>query len=127
MAGLPLNNFRTITRLANLETDPPGDLIAYKAPLGFKSVFLLAQVTNIGSENQNVSFKFLESKFLNTVNDGPNLSKVVEIVSNFEIPPNDTLNLLTGKLVLETMDSIIITGTSNTDLKFIASVLETSA
>lgn len=111
MAGLPLNNFKTITAVVPLTPQ-----VVYTTPLGFKSVFLLAQVTNIGTTNQNVSFLYQR----------PGLDPT-EIVSNFTIPPDDTLNLLTGKLVLETNDSIKIVGSSDTDLKFIASILETSA
>ena len=114
MAGLPLNNFKTITSVVNTV-----EQTVYTAPLGFKSVFLLAQITNTGDNNEQVSFKFGR--------DGIE----TEIVSNFTIPPNDTLNLLTGKLVLETDDYIKVVGTDNNlnpnDLQFIASILETSA
>lgn len=110
MAGLPLNNFRTITAIVNTV-----EQTVYTAPLGFKSVFLLAQVTNVGLTNENVSFLF-----------GRNGIET-EVVSDFEIPPSDTLNLLTGKLVLETNDYIKVVGSSPNNLKFIASILETSA
>ncbi len=111
MAGLPLNNFKTITAVVPLTSE-----VVYTTPLGFKAVFLLAQVTNVGGSNQSVSFLYKR----------PGLDPI-QIVSNFTIPPDDTLNLLTGKLVLETNDSIQIVGSSDTDLKFIASILETSA
>ena len=44
---------------------------------------------------------------------------------SFPIPGNDTANVLSGKLVLETGDTISVSGSSNTDLKFIVSILET--
>lgn len=110
MASLPLNNFKTITSVVSTTKQT-----SYTCPLGFKSVFLMAQVTNIGSENQSVTF-------IHTREDIE-----TEIVYNYVIPPSDTLNLLTGKLVLETNDSIKIVGSSSTDLKFLASILETSA
>jgi len=110
MAGLPLNNFKTITAVVDTI-----EQTVYTAPLGFKSVFLLAQITNTGAGNQSVSFKYGR--------DGIE----TDIVSNFVIPPNDTLNLLTGKLVLETDDYIKVVGSVGTDLQFIASILETSA
>ena len=75
----------------------------------------MGQVTNIGTVEHNVTF--LHSRGTTDT----------EIVYEFSIPPNDTLNLLTGKLVLETGDSIKIIGSSSTDLKFLASILETSA
>jgi hypothetical protein len=110
MASLPLNNFRTITSVVSniLQT-------SYTCPIGFKAVFLMGQVTNIGLTNHTVTFIHTRG-----ITD-------TEIVFDFTIPPKDTLNLLTGKLVLETNDSIKIVGSSTTDLKFLASILETSA
>lgn len=110
MASLPLNNFRTITAIVGTTIATP-----YTCPIGFKSVFLMGQVTNIGNAEHRVTFIHTRG----TIN--------TEIVYNYFIPPSDTLNLLTGKLVLETNDSIKIIGTSSTDLKFLASILETSA
>jgi hypothetical protein len=110
MASLPLNNFRTITSIVSTEGISP-----YTCPLGFKAVFLMGQVTNVGSQNQSVTFIHTRG------------GTDTEIVYNYVVPSNDTLNLLTGKLVLETSDSIKIIGSSSTDLKFLASILETSA
>jgi len=110
MAALPLNNFRTITSVVTTTTETP-----YTCPLGFKAVFLMGQVTNIGTQSRTVTF--IHSRGLIDT----------EIVYQYIIPPKDTLNLLTGKLVLETNDSIKIVGSSSSDLKFLASILETSA
>lgn len=112
MAGLPLNNFKTITSDVTSV-----DQTVYQAPLGFKSVFLLAQITNTGVTPYEVTFKFGRG------------AVTTDIVSAFTIPANDTLNLLTGKLVLETGDFVQVSGsdTGGTNLKFIASILETSA
>lgn len=111
MAGLPLNNFITITKVVSTTSQ-----LLYTAPLGFKSVFLLAQVTNTSAAaTRNVTFIFGRG------------GNEIEIVSDSPIPKKDTLNLLTGKLVLETNDYIKIIGSANNDLKFIASILETSA
>ena len=110
MASLPLNNFRTITAIVGTTIATP-----YTCPIGFKAVFLMGQVTNTDAVEHSVTF--LHSRGTTDT----------EIVDNYFIPPNDTLNLLTGKLVLETGDSIKIIGSSSTDLKFLASILETSA
>jgi hypothetical protein len=111
MAGLPLNNFKTVTFDVTASLDE-----VYEAPLGFKSVFLLAQITNTGGNPYNVTFQFGRGGIF------------TDIVSSFTIPSNDTLNLLTGKLVLETGDVIRVSGTApGAELKFIASILETSA
>jgi hypothetical protein len=110
MAALPLNVFKTITAVVTTNPETP-----YTCPLGFRAVFLMGQVTNIGSENHSVTFTHTRGE------------TDTEIVYNYIIPPNDTLNLLTGKLVLETSDSVKISGSSSEDLKFLASILETSA
>jgi hypothetical protein len=114
MASLPLNNFRTITAIVSTQVETP-----YTCPIGFKAVFLMGQVTNIGTVEHDVTFLHSRGSGGTAVD--------TEIVYEFFIPPNDTLNLLTGKLVLETGDSIKITGSSSSDLKFLASILETSA
>ena len=49
-----------------------------------------------------------------------------EVVKDLAIPPNDTAVLVPGKLVVETGDSLTLVGSTATDLKFIASILETS-
>jgi len=108
--ALPLNNFRTITNVVDTNLQQ-----IYTCPIGFKAVFLMGQVTNIGNANHTVTFIH---------SDG---TTDTEIVYNYTIPPNDTLNLLTGKLVLEASHSVKIIGDSATDLKFLASILETSA
>ncbi len=42
------------------------------------------------------------------------------------IPANDTANLLPGKLVVETGDTLTIVGSNAIDLKYLSSILETS-
>lgn len=110
MAALPLNNFKTIVSVVSTQ-----ETIVYTCPLGFKAVFLMAQVTNVGAQNYSVTFIHTRGEI------------DTEIVYDYPIPPKDTLNLLTGKLVLETNESIKITGSNASNLKFLASILETSA
>ena len=49
-----------------------------------------------------------------------------EIIKDLAIPTSDTANLLSGKLVVESGDSLTIVGSNASDLKFLASILETS-
>jgi hypothetical protein len=114
VAAAAVNNFRTVTKVVGITTEA-----IYEAPVGFVGVFLLAQCSNVGSTTQNISF------FHNRNVSGVG-TVTTEIVKNFYIPGNDTVNLLPGKLVLETGDYISIVGSSSTDLKFITSILETS-
>ena len=47
------------------------------------------------------------------------------LLKDYTILPNDTANVLAGKLVLETSDTISISGSSADKLKFVTSILET--
>jgi hypothetical protein len=113
VAQAAVNNFRTVTKVVGLTTD-----LIYEAPIGFVGVILLAQCSNIGGGVENIS-----------VYHNRNVSGVgtvsTEVLKNFSIPANDTANLLPGKLVLETGDYLTISGSSNNNLKFIGSILET--
>jgi hypothetical protein len=114
VAAAAVNTFKTVTKVVGLTT-----VSIYEAPVGFVGVFLLAQCSNVGSSTQNISFYHNRNvSGFGTV--------TTEIVRNFEIPANDTVNLLPGKLVLETGDFITISGSTSTDLKFLTSILETS-
>jgi hypothetical protein len=114
VAAAAVNTFKTVTKVVGVSTQS-----IYDAPVGFVAVFLLAQCSNVGSSTQNISFYHNRNvSGIGTV--------TTEIVKNFQIPANDTVNLLPGKLVLETGDYITISGSSSSDLKFLTSILETS-
>lgn len=106
--ALALNVFQTIT--AVVSTSPTE---IYTAPVGYTGVVLLAQVTNIGSSSYDVTFVHRRS------------STDTEILKQYPISANDTANLLSGKLVLESGDKLVLSGSNATNLKFIASILET--
>lgn len=105
---LPLNVYQTITQVVGLNT-----VGIYTAPVGYSGIILLAQAANIGSDTHTVSFSHKRS------------SVTTEIVKDLPIPANDSTNLLFGKLILETGDSIQIRSDSATNIKFIGSILET--
>ena len=106
MAGIPSNRFKTVVSVVSM-TDAP----IYTAPPGVTTIVLMAQV-----DPQAVTFKHFQFS----------TSTYTEIVSNFPAPVNDSVLLLNGKLVLESGDRMIISGTSGTDIKFLASILETA-
>lgn len=110
MAAVAVNNFRTITH--SLTTGAP--TVIYTAPTGYTSVFLLIQVTNVAITTQTLSF-YHQRQTTNT-----------ELLLNYPIVSGDSLDLLPGKLVLQTGDKIAISGSANGVLKLVASVLETS-
>lgn len=110
--ALALNVFRTITTVAT--TNSVG---IYTAPVGYSGIVLLAQAANIGSDTHTVSFSHKRSV--------AGIAVTTELVKDLPIPANDSTNLLFGKLILETGDSIQIRSDSATNVKFIASILET--
>lgn len=110
--ALPLNVFKTVTKIAT--TNPVG---IYTAPIGYTGVVLLAQATNIGNNTQTVSFSHQRTAI--------GVAVTTEILKNFPISSSDTANLLSGKLVLESGDTLVLSATSGTDVKFIGSILET--
>jgi hypothetical protein len=110
--ALALNVFKTITNV--VPTSPVG---IYTAPVGYTGVVLLAQVANIGSTSQDITFSHQRS------NAG--IAVTTRLAKNFPIEGNDTTNLLSGKLVLESGDVLVISGSNGTNLEFVASILET--
>jgi hypothetical protein len=49
-----------------------------------------------------------------------------ELVKGFEIPPNDAMSVIAGKLVLESGDSMRVQASANDSLKITLSVLESA-
>ena len=113
IANAAVNNFRTVTKVVGVATD-----LVYEAPVGFVGVVLLAQVANIDSTEH--SFSFYHNRDVAGIG-----TVTTELLKNFELPPNDTANVLAGKLVLETGDTISVSGSVADKLKFVLSILET--
>ena len=110
--ALALNTFKTVTKIAT--TSPVG---IYTAPTGYTGVVLLAQTANIGNNTQTVSFSHQRTI--------AGIAVTTEILKNFPISTSDTANLLAGKLVLESGDSLVLSASNGTDIKFLGSILET--
>jgi hypothetical protein len=110
--ALALNVFKTITKIASTNT-----IGIYTAPIGYTGVVLLAQTANVGNNTQTVSFSHQR-----TVSG---IAVTTEILKDFPISSSDTANLLSGKLVLESGDVLLLSASSGTDIKFLGSVLET--
>ena len=106
--ALPLNVFKTVTYVAPLS--PVG---IYTAPVGYSGVVLLAQVANIDNVTHAVSFSHKRA------------TTTTEIVKDHSIQGNDTTSLLSGRLILESGDSLHLSGSNDSNLKLTISILET--
>ena len=107
--ALALNVFRTVT--ANITTS---DSVIYTAPSSYSGIVLMAQITNVTGTPANVTVVY------------GNGSANTELLSNFAIAGNDATNALTGKLVIETGDTLSVSASANNTLKITASILETA-
>jgi len=108
--ALKLNIYRTIPGVTATTAT-----VVYTAPSGYTGVVLYANIANIGTTVRTASV-FHRRGATDTA-----------IVENFPIPKNDSTNVVTGKLFLQTGDSLVIQGpaTGNTDLEYVVSILET--
>ena len=109
---LPLNIYQTVTSVVGLNT-----VGIYTAPTGYSGVVLLAQAANISNNTRTVSLSHKRTS--------AGIAVTTEIVKDLPLPANDSANLLFGKLILETGDSLQIRADNGIDVKFIASILET--
>jgi len=110
MAVAPLNKFLTIA-----VPIAPGEQTVYTTPTGVSAIVLYAQVSNVGIDTYpTVTFTHRRKStsqrtFGNTRNN--------RIIKDAEIPPNDAVILVDGRLVLERTaiitDSIVIEGTQS--------------
>ena len=110
MAVAPLNKFITIAVPVS-----PGEQTVYTAPPGVSSIILYASVSNVGV-NTYPSMTFThrrESQASKTKGNTRN----IRVIKNGEIPPNDALVVIDGRLVLQRdariKDSIVINGTQS--------------
>jgi hypothetical protein len=110
--ALALNVFQTVTSVV-----PTSATVIYTAPVGYTGVILLAQVANISGNSEDISLSHQRSV--------AGIAVTTEMLKQYPISANDTANLLSGKLVLESGDKLVLSGSNGTDLKFIASILET--
>jgi hypothetical protein len=110
--ALPLNVFKTVTRVAT--TSPVG---IYTAPVGYTGVILLAQVANVDSNTHTISFSHRRTT--------AGIAVTTEIVKQFPVQGNDSVSLIQGKLTLESGDSLVLSASNSSNIKFIGSILET--
>ncbi len=106
--ALPLNVFKTVTEVASTSATE-----IYTAPTGYSGVVLLAQAANVETSSHDVT---LSHKRGNTI---------TELAKSMAIPGNDTMSLLSGRLVLEAGDKLVLQASTSTGIKLTVSLLET--
>lgn len=108
MAVAPLNKFLTFAVPV-----APGEQTIYKAPVGTSAIVLYAQVSNVGIGQSYPTVTFTHRRTSVATRTRGNVRNN-RIIKDGEIPPNDSLILVDGRLVLErtalVSDSIAISG-----------------
>lgn len=111
MAVAPLNKFITIAVPV-----APGEQTVYTTPTGVSAIVLYAQVSNVGIGDTYPTVTFTHRRKSTSQRTFGN-TRDNRIIKNGEIPPNDAIVLVDGRLVLERTailsDSIIIKGTQS--------------
>jgi len=108
MAVAPLNKFITIAVPV-----APGEQSVYTAPTGVSSIVLYASVANVGIGTTYPTVTFTHRR-TSTASKTAGNTRDTRIIKNGEIPPNDSLIIVDGRLVLERSalknDSIVVKG-----------------
>jgi hypothetical protein len=105
-----LNVFKTVT--ANLTTSSES---VYTPPIGYSSVILLAQISNIDLANSvQISAQLGRTVGISTV-----------LVGNITIPTDDAINVLTGRLIMNFGDTFQVSASANASAQLTLSLLET--
>jgi len=107
MAVAPLNKFLTIAVPV-----APGEQTVYTTPTGVSAIVLYAQVANVGVNTYPTVTMTHRRKSTSQRTAGN--TRNIRIVKEVEVPPNDAVVIIDGRLVLERTaiitDSLIIEG-----------------
>ena len=108
MAVAPLNKFITIAVPV-----APGEQTVYTAPTGVSSIILYASVANVGIGDTYPTVTFTHRR-KSTASKTSGNTRNTRVIKNAEVPPNDSIVIVDGRLVLERsallQDSIVIQG-----------------
>ena len=105
---MAINIFRNIT--ADLVTTPT---VLYTAPLAYSGIVLMAQISNITGGTVTASM-YVQAADLT----------LTSLITNYQIPGNDALGALSGKLVLQAGQSVVAVAAADNSLQIVMSVLE---
>lgn len=107
--AVKLNVFKTVTHTVTTTNET-----IYTAPTGYTGIILMAHIANVSSSTATVT--------LSTYNGATE----TELLKQFQVPANDAVAGVTGKLILEVGHSVKILAGANNQLKITLSVLESS-
>tara|TARA_E500000318_G_scaffold105469_1_gene112406 strand:- start:39 stop:689 length:651 start_codon:yes stop_codon:yes gene_type:complete len=108
MAVAPLNKFLTVAVPV-----APGITTVYATPTGVSAIVLFATVANVGIGTTYPKVSFTHRRKSTATQTFGN-TRNIRVIKDGEIPPNDSLVVIDGRLVLERTalisDSIVVSG-----------------
>lgn len=125
MALIPLNVFKTKTAVLTTSTATA----VYTAPIGVTSIVLMAQVSNITTETQIVTFGHFRNLpvLADSQGNGAQAGSIFSsLTKEFPIPANDAASMITGKMIIESLDSVRAFAGKANSLQLTMSILETA-
>ena len=125
MALIPLNTFKTKTAVISTNTTAT----IYTSPVGVTAIVLMAQISNTGTNTTNISF--LHHRNIPILPDAQGFGAQAGnsdsfLVKDFGIPSADAASVLTGKLIIESLDSIRCYSNQANQCTIVLSILETA-
>jgi hypothetical protein len=104
MAVAPVNRFLSVAVPV-----APGEQKVYEVPTGTSAILLYAQVANVGIGTYPTATLIHRRESRST-----GQTRDIRVIKNIEVPPNDAVILIDGRLVLEktatTLDRLFIVG-----------------
>ena len=125
MALIPLNTFKTKTAVLTTITTAT----VYTAPIGVTSIVLMAQISNISTQTQFCSVAHFRNRpvLADAQGNGAQAARIESsLVKNFSIPAGDAGTVLSGKLIIESLDSIRASASTTGTLQLVMSILESA-
>jgi hypothetical protein len=117
MAKIPLNYFRRISKPVTTTRTS-----IYTTPFQRAGIIISALATNTASFAQTIN-----AGLSTTQSPGGDVqpSPYISILQGFQLPPNDTVNIVVNKLVLSEYDNFIVEALQDNQINITLSILET--
>jgi hypothetical protein len=127
MAQLPLNTFKTKTAMLGINSGTAATV--YTAPIGVTAIILMAQVSNLDTSTHSINFIHHRNRpvLADSQGNGAQPANVdTYLVQNFPIPTQDAGTPISGKMIIESLDSIRAYADTTGTMQLVLSVLETA-
>ena len=127
MALIPLNTFKTKTSIVGITTGTTATV--YTAPVGTTAIILMAQIANIGTSTELISFIHHRNRPIPADAQGNGRQERdidTFLVKDFAVPGNDAAVPLGGKMIIEELDSVRCYGSNSSTLQLTLSILESA-